>query len=118
MLDEVVDDGELPGTGGLSWGGSNRRRASAAAYGSEASIERRWWLMSTVEWLRRSREKRGVLRCEEIEEWRPLFIMAEVAMGAAAKSTWARLLRRAIGLGEGGALLSTSWRSSGWQQLG
>jgi hypothetical protein len=49
--------------------------------------------MSTVEWLRRSREKRGVMRCEEIKEWRPLFIMVEVAVDAAAKSTWARLLR-------------------------
>jgi hypothetical protein len=89
MLDEVVDDGELPGTGGVSNGGRNRWRASAASHGSEAAIEQWWWLMSMVEWLRRSREQRGVLRCEEIEEWRPLFIMAEVAVGAAAKSTTA-----------------------------
>jgi hypothetical protein len=29
MLDDNVDDGEAPGTGGSSGGGSNRRRASA-----------------------------------------------------------------------------------------
>jgi hypothetical protein len=60
MLDEVVDDGELPGTGGLSWGGSNRRRASAVAHGSEAAIGELRRLIEAVRWLRRSREKRGV----------------------------------------------------------
>jgi hypothetical protein len=73
--------------------------------------------MSTVEWLRRSREKRGVLPCEEIDEWWLPFIGAEVAVVAAAKSTWARLLRQSIELGEGAAVFSTSWRSSGWRQL-
>ena len=59
MLDDVVDDGEAPGTGGSSWGGSNRRRSSAAITGSEASIGRRRWLIEAVEWLRWSSEKRG-----------------------------------------------------------
>ena len=118
MLDEVVDDGEAPGSSGASWGGSNRRRCSAAAHGSEAAIERRWWLMSMVEWLRRSREKRGVRWCAEIVEARSPFIDEGGYRGAAARSTMARVLRRAIELGEGGVLFSVSTRFSWRRRLG
>ena len=58
MLDDVVDDGEAPGTGGSSGDGSNRRRASAAVTGSGVAIGRRYWAMSSGEVARRSREER------------------------------------------------------------
>jgi hypothetical protein len=118
MLDEVVDDGEAPGTGGSSWNGSNRRRASAASGGSEASIGRRRWLMSTVEWLRWSSEKRGRCWCAQIDEGRSPFIGARGCCGAVRKSTCSQLLRRASELGEGMALFCGSWRSVWRRQHG
>jgi hypothetical protein len=50
------------------------------------------------------REKRGVRRCAQIVKWRPLFIGARGCCGAVRKSTMARLLRRARGLGSDAAL--------------
>jgi hypothetical protein len=76
MLDEGVDDGGPPGSSGSSWGGSNRRRASAAALGSEVAIGELRGLMSTVEWLRRSREKRGRCWCAQLSEWGSPFVGA------------------------------------------
>ena len=57
-LEEGVDDGGLPGTGGVSNGGRNRRRASAAEHGNGVAIGELRRLMSMGEWLRRSREER------------------------------------------------------------
>ena len=111
MLDEVVDDGELPGTGGVSNGGRIRRRASAAEHGSGGAIGRLRWLMSMGEWLRRSREERGVRWCEEIDGRGSPFIGEGGYRGAVARSTTARALRRATGLGEGAVVFSSSRRS-------
>ena len=38
MLDEVVDDGEAPGSSGVAWGGLDRRRLLQSFRGSDASI--------------------------------------------------------------------------------
>ena len=38
VRDEGVDDGESTGTGGSSWGGSNRRRRPPGTGGSELQI--------------------------------------------------------------------------------
>jgi hypothetical protein len=73
--------------------------------------------MSMVEWLRRSREKRGRCWCAQIVEWGLPFIGARVAVDAAANSTAARLLRRSSELGEGAAVFNASWWSSGWRQV-
>ena len=118
MLDDVVDDGEAPGTGGSSWNGSNRRRASAAITGSEASIGWRQWAMSRVEWLWWSSEERGRRWCAWIDAGRSPFIGTRGCCGAVRKATMARLLRRAIELGEVVAVFYGSWRCYWWRQRG
>ena len=118
MRGEGVDDGESTGTGGNSWIGFNRRRASAASVGSEVAIgwlRRRMWM---VEWLRRSSEKRGVCWCAQFDEWSSPFIGLREGGGAVARSTMARLLRWSIELGEGVALFCGSWRVVWRRQLG
>jgi hypothetical protein len=81
-----------------------------AASGDAIAVLR--WLMSSGEWLRRSRKERGRRGCEGIVEGRPPFIGTDVAVGAAAMSTTARVLQRSIELGEGGVLFRVSRRSS------
>lgn len=90
VRDVDVDDGEAPGTGGVSWIGFNRRRSSAASGGSEVAIGWLRWGMSTVEWLRRSSEKRGRRWCAQIDERSSPFIGERATVGAAAKSTCSR----------------------------
>ena len=112
MLGDAVVDGEATGSSGTSRGGSNRRRASAAACGSEVAIGELRRLIGAVRWSRSSRGKRGVLRCAQIIEWGLLFIGEQGHRGAAANSTWARALRRSSELGEGAAVFSASqWLS-------
>jgi hypothetical protein len=74
--------------------------------------------MSTVEWLRRSSEKRGVCWCAQFDERSPPFIGERVTVGAAAKSTGSRRFRRAVGLGEGATVFSSSRRICRWQRRG
>jgi hypothetical protein len=38
MLDEVVDDGESPGSSGVAWGGRDRRRLLQSFRGGELPI--------------------------------------------------------------------------------
>jgi hypothetical protein len=111
MLEVDVDDGGSPGTGGSSWGGSNRRRASAAITGSGVAIERRRWLIEAVEWLRWSSEKRGRRWCAQMAQGSALFIATRGCCGAGKKSTRARRLRRAVELGGDAVGFSSSRRS-------
>jgi hypothetical protein len=118
MREVDVDDGGSPGTGGSSWGGSNRRRASAAITGSEASIGRRRWLIEAVEWLRWSSEKRGRCWCAQIDEGSAPFIALLEGCGAGWQSTMARRFRRLVELGEVMAMLYGSRRCYWQRQLG
>jgi hypothetical protein len=117
VLGEGVDDGDPPGSSGTSWGGSSRRRGSAVACGSEASIGGLRRLIGAVRWSRSSREKREGCWCAQIVEWGLPFIGAEGHRSDAAHSTWARALRRSSELGEGAAVFSASRWSSGWRQV-
>ena len=110
VLGEVVDDGEAPGTGGGSRGGFLLRRSSATVGSGDLAIGGLWWLIEHGEVTRKSRKGRGVLRCEGIVEGMPPFIGSRLAVGAAARSTRARLLRRRRGLGEGAVVFTSSWR--------
>jgi hypothetical protein len=76
---DVVEDGGPPGSSGVSGEGSNRRRASAAALGSDDEIEGLRWLIEARRWSRRSREVRRRGWCEEISERGPPFIGARGA---------------------------------------
>jgi hypothetical protein len=118
VLGDDVDDGEAPGTVGSSWGGSNRRRASAAITGSEAAIGWRQWAMSRVEWLWWSSEERGRRWCAWIDAGRSPFIGTRGCCGAVKKSTMARRLRRAVELGEVVAVFYGSWRCYWRRQRG
>lgn len=115
MRGEVVDDGESPGTGGASWGGSNRRRRLRRLHGSGDEIR---WLRRLIEkgrWSRRVREERGRCWCGELSEGSCPFIAAERGRGAAAKSTSTAWLQRRREVGEGVAWCCVSRRSS-WRQ--
>jgi hypothetical protein len=79
VLDEVVDDGEAPGSSGVVRGGLLLRRLLQGFRGGDASIGRRQWLIEHGEVLGRSRKKRGGWWCEEMVEARPPFIGAMVA---------------------------------------
>ena len=77
---EGVDDGEAPGSSGASWGGSNRRRASAVVTGSEVAIGELRRVIGAVRWSRSLREERGVCWCAQIDEWGLLFIGEQVTV--------------------------------------
>ncbi|KAK1572795.1 hypothetical protein QYE76_048129 [Lolium multiflorum] len=77
----VVEGGEAPGTGGVSWGGSNRRRASAVAHGSGGEIEWLWWTIEEGRWSRRSSEMREARWCEGNGRGSAPFIVSERGQG-------------------------------------
>ena len=111
MRDEVVDDGEAAGSSGGARGGSNRRRFLQGFRGSELAIAATPTSIGLANGARRSGEGWGVRWCAP---WRPgnaLFIEAWRCYGAGLRSTSARRFRRAVGLGEGAAVFSSSRRS-------
>jgi hypothetical protein len=63
-------------------------------------------------------ERWGVSWCRWFGPGNLLFIESREGCGAVRWATWARLLRRAIELGEGAGVFVASPRSSGWRQLG
>ena len=81
VREDVVDDGEPPGTGGLSWGGSNRRRRLRRLHGSGDEIDGLWWLIEKGRWSRRLSEMRGARWCGRIERGSAPFIMVERGRG-------------------------------------
>ena len=118
MLDDVVDDGEAPGTGGSSWNSSNRRRRPPGTGGVDLQIGAAPAMIRWVEWWLRSSERWGVRWYGWFGPGNLLFIESHEGCGAVMRATWARRLRRAIELGEGAGVFVASPRSSGWRQLG
>jgi hypothetical protein len=111
---DVVDDGDSSGTGGVAGDGVYHRRLLRRLTNSGGEIGRLWWLMWSGEWTRRTSERRGCWRCEEIERGGPPLIGAGGATALWRGSTMERALQSASELGEGVVLFSMSWRFSWW----
>src|SRR3954470_13232280 len=75
-VNDKVDDGDSPGTGSSSWGGSNRRRLSSSTAANSGEIPATWCSPCSGEGCGMFLRERGTNWCEEIERGRPLFIVA------------------------------------------
>jgi hypothetical protein len=82
MTAKLLVPATLPGVAPID-GGDLR---VLAASGDEIGWLR--WLIEVGRWSRRSREERGVWCCEEMNEGKPLFIVAEGARGLRPGRPW------------------------------